>query len=56
MGNLGKDGIWEPSVLATCGWIRRIYPAFLEVFEKNGKSGLRLDMATWDLFDLEDEF
>ena len=39
MENLGKDGIWELSVLATCGWIRRIYPVFLEFIEKNGKSG-----------------
>ena len=56
MENLGKDGIWELSVSATCGWIRRIYPVFLEFIEKNGKSGQRLDMVTWDLFYLVDEF
>ena len=39
MENLGKDGIWEFSVLATCGWIRRTYPFFLEFIKKNGKSG-----------------
>ena len=38
MENQGKDGMWEISVLATCGWIRRIYPV-LEFIEKNGKSG-----------------
>ena len=38
MENQGKDGMWELSVLATCGWIRRIYPV-LEFIEKNGKSG-----------------
>ena len=57
MENRGKDGIWELSVLATCGWICRINPVSLEFIEKkNGKSGWRLDMATWDLFHLEDEF
>ena len=34
MENRGKDDIWELSVLATCGWIRRIYPVFLEFIEK----------------------
>ena len=57
MENRGKDGVWELSVLATCGWICRINPVFLEFIEKkNGKSGWRLDMVTWDLFHLEDEF
>ena len=34
MENRGKDDIWELSVLATCGWIRRSYPVFLEFIEK----------------------
>ena len=34
MENRGKDDIWELSVLATCGWIRRICPVFLEFIEK----------------------
>ena len=56
MGNQGKDGVWEFSVLATRRWIRKINPVSLEFIEKNGKSGWRLDMATWDLFNLKDEF
>ena len=35
MGNRGKDGIWELSVLAICGWIRRINPVSLEFIEKH---------------------
>ena len=34
MENLSKDDIWELSVLATCGWIRRNYHVFLEFIEK----------------------
>ena len=56
MENRGKDDIWELNVLATCGWIRRINPVSLEFIEKNGKSGRRLDMVTWDPFHLEDKF
>ena len=56
MVNRGKDGIWELNVLATCRWIRRINPVSLEFIEKNGESGWRLDTATWDLFNLDDEF
>ena len=32
--NRGKDGIWEFSVSAACGWIRRINPVSLEFIEK----------------------
>ena len=42
MENRGKDGIWELSVLATCGWIRRIYLVFLEFIEKKWKIGLKI--------------
>ena len=38
MENRGKDDIWELSVLATCGWIRRIYPVFLEFIEKKNNN------------------
>ena len=41
MENQGKDGMWELSVLATCGWIRRIYPV-LEFIEKKWKVGLKI--------------
>ena len=35
MENRGKDGIWELSVLLSlAGWIRRIYPVYLEFNEK----------------------
>ena len=40
--NRGKDGIWELSVLVTCGWIRRIYPVYLEFIEKNWKIRLKI--------------
>ena len=33
-GNRGADGIWELSVLATCGRILKIYTVLLEFIEK----------------------
>ena len=44
MENRGKDGIWELSVLLSlAGWIRRIYPVYLEFNEKKAlKIGLKI--------------
>ena len=45
MENRGKDGVWELSVLATCGWIRGIYPVFLEFIEKKMEN--RVEDRIW---------
>ena len=57
MENLSKDGIRELRVISTCSMNSQSLPCFFGInSSKNGKSGQRLDMTTWDIFHFRYEF
>ena len=48
MENLGKDGVWELSVLATCGWIR----SFVKFTEKKRKFEVKITYGNFGYYSL----